>query len=109
MPSPGLRKVRQGAAIVGILFTVTAIFLFVGGDRSAAGGGTDRGRELAALAMATVAVAAFLVACLCSAVVIVQQWRLHRQREIERLSAAERRADIAIRRARIRAGLRDFR
>ena len=109
MPSSGLRNVGTGAAIVGLVFAVSAVFLLVGGDPSPSGGGGDRGRELALLAAAGLAGAAFLTACLCGAVFVLQRWRLRRQRESERLSAAERRADIAMRRARIRAELGDFR
>ncbi|MDM0026705.1 hypothetical protein [Variovorax saccharolyticus] len=107
MPSSGLHHVGTGAAIVGLVFAVTAVFLLVGGDASPSGG--DRGRELALLATAGLAGAAFLVAVLCGAVFQLHRWRLRRQHESKRLSAAERRADIAMRRARIRAELRDFR
>ena len=108
MPSSGLHHVGTGAAIVGLVFAVTAVFLLVGGDASPAGGG-DGGRELALLATAGLAGAAFLVAVLCGAVLQLHRWRLRRQHESKRLSAAERSADIAMRRARIRAELRDFR
>ena len=109
MPSSGLHHVGTGAAIVGLLFAVTAVFLLVGGDPSPSAGGADRGRELAFLATAGLAGAALLIAFLCGTVSVLHRWRLRRQRKSERLSAAERQADIAMRRARIRAQLRDFR
>jgi len=103
MPSSVLQNVGTGAAIVGLVFAVTAVFLLVGSDPSPSGG------SLAFLATAGLAGAAFLIACLCGTVSVLHRWRLRRQHKIERQSAAERRADIAMRRARIRAELRDFR
>jgi hypothetical protein len=102
MTEPRLRNLQHGALALAAIFFVAALFLLAGGDsgRPQADSG---GRPLVLLATALLTLLSLAVAGACALSARIQRRRRHRERERQRLLEAERRADIAIRRARIRA------
>jgi hypothetical protein len=101
MTEARLRNLQHSALALAGIFFVAALFLLAGGDsRPQADPG---GRPLVLLATALLALLALVVAGGCALSARIQRRRRQRGRERQRLLDAERRADIAIRRARIRA------